>query len=604
MQDGHVVAYESRVLLKAEKSLQIYEKELLAVIHALSTWKHYLLGADFIVQTDHQTLRYFLTQAKLSEKHMRWANFLSMFHFQILHVDGKKNVVADALSRKPQVSAVSIVFHDELDLMKEQYAQDEEFCRVFDTLSSGERHNHYSLSDGFLLMHGKLCVTKEMRAKVLVESHAPPYAGHRGIDATVKALEAFFYWPTLRRDADDFVRKCIVCQKMKYDRQKTPGLLLPLPIPDHPWESIAMDFVFDLPRTRTGNDGIWTIVDRFSKQAHFIPVRKKIKAEHMVKLFMVNIFKYHGMPTSIVSDRDPRMTSLFWRALFENMQTTLKFSSSFHPQTDGQSEITNSVVLDLLKCYVSDHKEQWEQYLPLVEYAYNNTVHSSTGKAPFEIVEGGKKVPPILHTKDKIFEADKFTKDWEEAYKKVKEALQKTQAKQKKAADRHRRHLEFALGDWVLLRFEKARLKKMKGKERLYPKLSMRYYGPFQVMERINDVAYRLQLPDHWKIHNAFHVSLLRPFNGDVPEDLTDEQQPEVEELDEILIPEQIVAHKERKVRGKVSRRYLVKFQNYSPMDAKWMEEGDLADSPNMLQLYLDAFGLEPTLEQVPTGSA
>ena len=247
MQDGHVVAYESRVLLKAEKSLQIYEKELLAVIHALSTWKHYLLGADFIVQTDHQTLRYFLTQAKLSEKHMRWANFLSMFHFQILHVDGKKNVVADALSRKPQVSAVSIVFHDELDLMKEQYAQDEEFCRVFDTLSNGERHNHYSLSDGFLLMHGKLCVTKEMRAKVLIESHAPPYAGHRGIDATVKALEAFFYWPTLRRDADDFVRKCIICQKMKYDRQKTP--LHPLPIPDHPWESIAMDFVFDLPRT-------------------------------------------------------------------------------------------------------------------------------------------------------------------------------------------------------------------------------------------------------------------------------------------------------------------------------------------------------------------
>ena len=108
-------------------------------------------------------------------------------------------------------------------------------------------------------------------------------------------------------------------------------------------------------------------MDRFSKQAHFIPVRKKIKVEHMVKLFMVNIFKYHGMPTSIVSDRDPRMTSLFWRALFENMQTMLKVSSSFHPQTDGQSEISNSVVLDLLKCYVSYQKEKWEQYLPLVE---------------------------------------------------------------------------------------------------------------------------------------------------------------------------------------------------------------------------------------------
>ncbi|MCO5549002.1 hypothetical protein L7F22_002468 [Adiantum nelumboides] len=172
---------------------------------------------------------------------------------------------------------------------------------------------------------------------------------------------------------------------VKFDGQKAPGLLQPLPIPDKPWESIAMDFILDLPRTQTSNDGIWTIICRFSKQAHYIPVTKKIKPDQMARLFMSNIFKYHGMPQSIVSDRDPRMTSLFWRGLFENMDTTLKFSSSFHPQTDGQSEEANSTVLDLLKCYVSEHKGKWEQYLPLVEYAYNNTVHSSTGKAPFEI---------------------------------------------------------------------------------------------------------------------------------------------------------------------------------------------------------------------------
>ena len=123
--------------------------------------------------------------------------------------------------------------------------------------------------------------------------------------------------------------------------------------------------------------------------------------------------------------------------------------------------------------------------MPLVEYAYNNTVHSSTGKAPFEIVEGGKKVPPILQTKDKIFEADRYVEDWEEAYKKVKYALEKSQAKQKRAANSHRRELLFKENDWVLLRFEKARLRKMKGKERLFPKLSMRYYGPFQVSEKI-----------------------------------------------------------------------------------------------------------------------
>ncbi|MCO5613218.1 hypothetical protein L7F22_067494 [Adiantum nelumboides] len=233
------------------------------------------------------------------------------------------------------------------------------------------------------------------------------------------------------------------------------------------------------------------------------------------------------------------MTSLFWRGLFENMGTLLKLSSSFHPQTDGQSEEANSTVLDLLKCYVSK-----QVGIVFAIGGVYNTMHSSTSKAPFEIVEGGKKVPPVLHTKDKIFEADKYVQDMDEMYK-------------------------------------KARLKKMKGKERLFPKLSMRYYGPFQVCDKISDVAYRLKLPESWRIHNAFHVSLLRPYVGDVPEDLLVEDQPEVEELDEILVPEQILAHKERKVKGKVARRYLVKLKNYPPMDAKLMEEG----------LYIGAFG-------------
>ncbi|MCO5577168.1 hypothetical protein L7F22_030992 [Adiantum nelumboides] len=405
MQDGRVVAYESRVFCYRARTLQIYEKQMLAVMHALYSWKHFLLGADFIVQTDHQTLRYFLTQGKLSEQHMRWANFLSMFHFRIVHVEVKKNVVVDALSRKPQVSAVSISYHNELEEMKGQYVEDKYFARIYDQIINGQRREHYSLKSDFFMMHGKLCVTKQLRPKVLIECHAPPYAGHRGIDATVKAIDTFFYWPTLKRHVDAFVRSCLVCQKVKFDRQKAPGLLQPLPIPDKPWESIAMDFIFYLPRTPTGNDGIWTIICRFNKQAHFVPVRKKIKLDHMVKLFMHNIFKYHGIPQSVVSDR-------------------------FH---------------------VKENERQG----------------TSVSKAGYALL-------------------------------------------------------------WA---FSK---------------------------------------------------------------DIVPEEQPEVEELDEILVPEQILAHKDRKVRGKVVRRYLVKFKNYSPMDAKWMEEAALVDSPQLLQLYLEAFQLQP----------
>ncbi|MCO5555931.1 hypothetical protein L7F22_009475 [Adiantum nelumboides] len=300
------------------------------------------------------------------------------------------------------------------------------------------------------------------------------------------------------------------------------------------WESIAMDFIFDLLRTQSGHDGIWTIIDRFSKQAYFVPVKKTVKPDHLARLFVAKIFRLHGMPETIVSDRDPRFTSLFWKAIWENIGMRLQFSSSFHPQTDGQSEIANSVVLDLLKSYISDQKTQWKRCLPLVEFAYNNTIHSSTGKAPFEIVEGVRKVPPFLSTKDKILEANEYTRDLDTDFAKVRETLQKSQERQKKAADLHRRDSKLKENDWVLLRFDKARLRQKKGKE----ELSMRYYGLFQITEQINDISFRLRLPDTWKIHNVFHVNLWKTF-GDVPDDGEPDEQPEVEANGEILVPEQ-----------------------------------------------------------------
>ncbi|MCO5609768.1 hypothetical protein L7F22_064000 [Adiantum nelumboides] len=296
--------------------------------------------------------------------------------------------VAVALSRRPKVNAVSIATHNDLSSMIDEYAIDPDFKDVISAIALGKKEEPFTLEDGYLLHGNRLCITHSLREKVMYESHAPPYAGHRGIQSTLRAIETYFYWPTMKRDIPDYVSKCVVCQKTKFDRGKQPGLLQPLPIPDSPWESISMDFIFGLPKSIHGNTGIWTIVDRFSKQAHFIPVKKTIKAHQMATLFISQIFKYHGLPSSIVSDRDPRMTSNFWKGLFENLGTRLNFSSAYHPQTDGQSEIANLRILDLLKSYVTevDQRSQWEKYLPLVEYAYNNTVHTSTGKAPFEFV--------------------------------------------------------------------------------------------------------------------------------------------------------------------------------------------------------------------------
>ncbi|MCO5579302.1 hypothetical protein L7F22_033156 [Adiantum nelumboides] len=201
--------------------------------------------------------------------------------------------------------------------------------------------------------------------------------------------------------------------------------------------------------------------------------------------------------------------------------------------------------------------------LAIIEFAYN-TIHSSTGKAPFEIVEGARKPPPMVKVMDDVFDADKFVEDLDLAYQRVQQAIQKAQEKQKKAANNHRRRLHFREGDWI--------------------------------NEVINDVFYRLSLPASWKIHNAFHVSLLRQFVGELPNQPEDSPQPEVDELDEVLQPEQILAHKERRQGGRMVRKYLVKFKNYSAMDSKWMEEADLADTPQILELYLEAFSLQSTI--------
>ncbi|MCO5612471.1 hypothetical protein L7F22_066738 [Adiantum nelumboides] len=176
-----------------------------------------------------------------------------------------------------------------------------------------------------------------------------------------------------------------------------------------------MDFIFGLPKSIHGNTGIWTIVDRFSKQAHFIPVKKTIKAHQMATLFISQVFKYHGLPMSIVSDRDPRMTSNFWKGLFENLGTRLNFSSAYHSQTDGQSEIANLTVLDLLKAYVTKVDQR-----PHVEYAYKNTVHTSTKKAPFEVNEGRSKSPLLLKVHGKIFAADEYSRDLKESFQRLK----------------------------------------------------------------------------------------------------------------------------------------------------------------------------------------
>ena len=204
------------------------------MIHALDTWKHYLLGTPLIIRIDHQSIKYFMTHTKLSNKQMRWANFLSQINFYISRIVGKNNSLADALSRRPLINTITIAHHNDLTAMIGDYINDEDFASIMATISNNLPHEPYSLKDGVLLHGSRLCITKNLRDKVMYESHVPPYAGHRGIQATTQAIETYFYWPNMRKDIHTYVDQCMECQKVKYARGKAPCLLQPLPIPNVP----------------------------------------------------------------------------------------------------------------------------------------------------------------------------------------------------------------------------------------------------------------------------------------------------------------------------------------------------------------------------------
>lgn len=243
----------------------------------------------------------------------------------------------------------------------------------------------YSLVDGFVFRGNRLCVPEcSLRLQIILELHRE---GHVGRDRTLKLVSDSYCWPTLRRDVERFVARCTSCQQGK-GHASNAGLYLPLPIPTQPWSDISMDFVLGLPRTQRGNDSIFVVVDRFSKMVHFIPCKKSTDAVQVANLFFQDIYRLHGFPASIVSDRDSRFIGHFWIFLWKLLKTSLNMSSAYHPQTDGQTEVVNRSLGNMLRCLVGDNLRSWDSLLCQAEFAHNHAHNRSLGFSPFKVVYG------------------------------------------------------------------------------------------------------------------------------------------------------------------------------------------------------------------------
>jgi transposase InsO family protein len=310
----------------------------------------------------------------------------------------------------------------------------------------------------------------------------------------------------MRRDVVHFVARCTTCQKAK-SRLNPHGLYMSLPAPSVPWEDIFMDFVLGLPTTKRGRDIIFVIVDRFSKMAHFIPCHKTDDASHIADLFFQKIIRLHGVPNTIIFDRDTKFLSHFWRTLWAKLGIKLLFSTTCHPQTDGQTEVVNRTLSTMLWAILKKNIKMWEECLPHVEFVYNRSLHSTTKMCLFEIVYGllphaRIDLMPLPFSEKLNFDAKQRAELMLQMHETTKENIERMNVKYKISGDKGRKQLDFKPGDLVWLHLRKERFPDL-----IKSKLMPRADGPFKVFEKINENAYKLDLSADFGVSPIFNIA-------------------------------------------------------------------------------------------------
>jgi transposase InsO family protein len=456
-------------------------------------------------------------------------------------------------------------------LLRTAYEEDPVPLSVLKALEEGHRrHAKLTLAEcqkkgGHLYYRNCLYVPDydELKAELLRMYHGNAIAGHPGRSKTYSLIARSYYWPGMLPYVDRWVRNCQMCKRTTPSQEAYQGILKPLPVPERAWRDISIDFITHLPRSGK-HDAILVVVDRLTKMKHFLACEGTCNAEDVARLFLKNIWKLHGLPVSIISDRGPQFVAEFWRHLTSRLRINCLLSTAYHPETDGQTERANAVLEQYLRAHVSYLQDDWAEWLPLAELSINTANSESTRISPFFANYGFHPrlgfEPVEPSTRPPARDAERFAKRMEEILEHLKSELTASRARYEDNANRNRRPARnYQVNDLVWLNAKN--IKTLRPQK----KLDWKNLGPFRVEKVVSPYAYRLTLPESMRNHNVFHVSLLRPVaNNPLPGQRQEPPPPvEVEGLEEWEVEEVVDSRWERRGRGRPRLKYTVKWTGY-----------------------------------------